>query len=69
MLAPTNDSVVSPQRSTVAMAQKLRANGVRVESELFDSVSHVTLVASMASVLRSRAPVLARVKAFVQSTG
>ena len=69
LLAPTNDSVVSPQRSTVAMAQKLKASGVRVESELFDSVSHVTLVASMASVLRSRAPVLARVKAFVQSTG
>ena len=69
LLAPTNDSVVSPQRSTVAMAQKLKASGVRVESQLFDSVSHVTLVASMASVLRSRAPVLARVKAFVQSTG
>jgi acetyl esterase/lipase len=69
LLAPTEDSVVSPQRSTVAMARKLEASGVQVESALFDSVSHVTLVAAMASVLRSRAPVLARVQAFMQSTG
>jgi acetyl esterase/lipase len=69
LLAPAEDSVVSPQRSTIAMARKLQASGVRVESALFDSVNHVTLVAAMASVLRSRAPVLARVHAFVQSTG
>lgn len=66
LLAPVKDSVVNPVRSTVAMAQKLKSNGVRVESELFDHVSHVTLVASMASVLRGRAPVLERVTAFVQ---
>lgn len=69
LLAPTHDSVVNPQRSTVAMAARLRASGARVESELFDGVSHVTLLASMAQVLRSRAPVLARVAGFVQSTG
>jgi acetyl esterase/lipase len=69
LLAPTKDSVVNPQRSTVAMAARLRASGVRVESELFDDVSHVTLLVSMAQVLRSRAPVLARVAGFVQSTG
>ena len=69
LLAPTKDTVVSPERSTLAMAEKLRASGVRVDAALFDSVSHITLVASMASVLRSRAPVLERVKAFVQSTG
>ena len=67
LLAPTRDTVVNPQRSTVAMANKLRANGVQVESELFDTVSHVTLVASMAAVLRGRAPVLERVTAFVKS--
>lgn len=65
LLAPVKDSVVNPQRSTVAMANKLRAAGVRVESELFDGVSHVTLIASMASVLRGKAPVLDRVSAFV----
>ena len=64
-----NDSVVSPQRSTVAMAQRLKASGVRVESALFDGVSHVTLLASMAPILRGRAPVLERVSGFVQSAG
>ena len=69
LLAPLHDSVVNPQRSTAAMAQRLQASGVRVESALLDGVSHVTLVASMAWVLRSRAPVLARVAGFVQSSG
>ena len=67
LLAPTQDSVVNTQRSTVALARKLRESGVRVESELFDSVGHVTLVAALASVLRGRAPVLDRVAAFVTS--
>jgi acetyl esterase/lipase len=69
LLAPTEDKVVDPQRSTVGMARRLKASGVRVESELFDDVSHVTLVASLASVLRGRAPVLERVTAFVASAG
>jgi acetyl esterase/lipase len=68
LLAPLHDKVVSAQRSTLAMAERLRKNGVRVQSELFDSVSHVTLVAAMAPLLRSRAPVLARVTAFVKPT-
>ena len=67
LLAPTQDSVVNTQRSTVALARKLRESGVRVESELFDNVGHVTLVAALASVLRGRAPVLDRVAAFVTS--
>lgn len=69
LLAPTQDSVVNTQRSTVALARKLRDSGVRVESELFDSVGHVTLVAALASVLRGQAPVLERVSAFVKSVG
>ena len=69
LLAPVEDSVVNSQRSTVAMAARLRTSGVRVESELFAGVSHVSLLASMAQVFRSRAPVLARVTGFVQSTG
>ena len=67
LLAPTNDNVVNPQRSTVSMANKLRASGAQVQSELFDTVSHVTLLASMAAVLRGRAPVLERVTGFVKS--
>ncbi len=69
LLAPTQDSVVNTQRSTVGMAQRLKSNGVRVESELYDTVSHVTIVAAMASVLRSRAPVLERVTDFVKANG
>ena len=67
LLAPEKDSLVNTQRSTVGMAQRLKSSGVRVESELYDTVSHVTIVATMASVLRSRAPVLERVTAFVQA--
>ncbi|NMM07689.1 alpha/beta hydrolase [Polaromonas sp.] len=69
LLAPAQDRLVNPQRSTLALAQRLKASGVAVQSELFDSVSHVTLLASMASVLRGRAPVLERVQAFVKSAG
>lgn len=69
LLAPTDDRVVNSRRSTVALARRLQRSGVYVESALFDSVSHVTLVASLASVLRGRAPVLERVSAFVKSVG
>jgi acetyl esterase/lipase len=67
LLAPEKDNLVNTQRSTVGMAQRLKSNGVRVESELYDTVSHVTIVATMASVLRSRAPVLERITKFVQA--
>lgn len=67
LIAPVDDSSVNPQRSTVALAQRLKSSGVRVESELYDSVGHVTLIAAMASVLRGRAPVLERVSAFVKA--
>ena len=68
LLAPVNDSLVNTQRSTVGMAQRLKSSGVRVESELYDTVNHITIVATMASVLRSRAPVLERVTGFVNRT-
>ena len=67
LLAPEKDSLVNTQRSTVGMAQRLKSSGVRVESELYDTVSHITIVATMASVFKSRAPVLERVTAFVQA--
>ena len=66
LLAPEIDSLVNTQRSTVGMTQRLKSSGVQVESELFDTVSHVSIVATMASVLRSRAPVLERVTGFVK---
>ena len=67
LLAPVNDSLVNTQRSTVGMTQRLRGSGVQVESELYDTVSHITIVATMASVFRGRAPVLERITAFVQA--
>ena len=67
LIAPTEDKSVDPQRSTVALAERLRSSGVQVESQLYDSVGHVTLVASMAKVLRGRAPVLERVSGFIKS--
>ena len=66
LLAPEIDTLVNTQRSTVGMTQRLKSSGVQVESELFDTVSHVSIVATMASVLRSRAPVLERVTGFVK---
>ena len=69
LLAPVSDSLANTQRSTVGMAQRLKSAGVRVESELFDTVSHATIVATLASVLRSRAPVLERVTGFVKRNG
>lgn len=69
LLAPEKDSLVNTQRSTVGMAERLKTSGVRVQSELYDTVSHVSIVATMASVLRSRAPVLERVTAFVKANG
>jgi acetyl esterase/lipase len=67
LLAPVQDNLVNTQRSTVGMAQRLKSSGVRVESELFDTVSHITIIAAMASILRSRAPVLERITKFVQA--
>ncbi|OOG48433.1 alpha/beta hydrolase [Polaromonas sp. A23] len=69
LLAPAADRIVNSRRSTVALAHKLQASGVRVDHELLESVSHVTVLASMALVLRFRAPVLERVAAFVKSAG
>ena len=66
LLAPEIDSLVNTQRSTVGMTQRLKSSGVQVESELYDTVSHITIVATMASVMRSRAPVLERVTDFVK---
>lgn len=69
LLAAAEDRTVNPQRSTVALATRLRESGARVQSELLGGVGHATLLGSMAPVLRGRAPVLERVTAFVKSSG
>ena len=63
--AAFKDSLIDPQRNSVALADKLKAAGVPVTVKLYDSVSHITLVASLARPLRFLAPTLDDVVAFI----
>lgn len=65
LIAASKDDLVNPQRNTGGLANKLRANGVQVQELYFDSVNHLTLVASIAAPLRALAPTLDAVAAFV----
>ncbi len=65
LLAATRDDLVNPQRSTVGLGQKLKADGVPVQVKLVDNVSHVTILVSVARPLNWLSPVLADVLAFV----
>lgn len=65
LLGAKNDTLVNPQRNTLALAQTLRALGTRVDVELFDRVSHTTLIGTMARPLRGLAPVRDRVSGFL----
>lgn len=67
--AALNDDLVNPQRNTVGLANKLQAAEVPVTLKLYDGVSHVTLVASMAWSLRWMSPVLDDVSDFVNREG
>jgi acetyl esterase/lipase len=68
LAAPSNDKVVSPQRSTLAMAAKLRAAGVPVELKMYDGISHALLAGAFARPLRGLAPVLDDVGGFIATT-
>ncbi|MEZ5702212.1 MAG: alpha/beta hydrolase [Burkholderiaceae bacterium] len=65
LLAARIDTLVDPQRNTLALAQALTARGQAVEVALLDGVSHATLVGAMAAPLRGLAPVLETVRRFV----
>ncbi len=67
LLAPQRDSVVDPQRSTVALGERLRQAGVPVRAQLFERVNHATVLGAVARPLRFLAPVLAEVLAFVEA--
>jgi len=62
---PGKDKLVDPQRNTGGLATALRAQQRPVTEIYLDGVSHTTLVASLASPLRSLAPTLDRVSAFI----
>lgn len=65
LLAARKDTLVNPQRNTLAMARTLERQGTPVDVELFDRVSHTTLIGAMARPLRGLAPVLDRVSGFL----
>ncbi len=64
---PVNDKVVSPQRSTLAMAAKLREQGVPVELHMYEGVSHALLIGSFARPLRGLSTALADVTAWINA--
>lgn len=68
LLAARDDTLVDPVRNTQALARTLGQRGVAVDLELFDRVSHTTLIGAMAAPLRGLAPVLDRVSGFIQRT-
>ncbi len=65
LLAAKNDDKVNPPRNTIALGQKLQAAGVNTTVKLIDSLSHVTLVAALATPLNFLGPVAADVADFV----
>ncbi len=65
--AALKDSLIDPQRNTVALAAKLQTAGAPVVLKMYDGVSHITLVASLARPLRFLAPTLDDVVAFIDA--
>jgi acetyl esterase/lipase len=66
LLAATKDDLVNPQRNTVQLGERLQAAGVQTRVQLFDGVSHVTVIGAVARPLRRLAPVLPEVLAFLR---
>ena len=66
LLAARGDTTVNPMRNTETLARRLQAAGVPVGLQVYDRVSHVTLVAALAKPLRGLAPVLDDIAVFVR---
>jgi acetyl esterase/lipase len=65
LIAARNDDLVNPERNTVRLAKALSERGQTVQVELFDGVSHTTLIGAMAGPLRGLAPVRDTVRQFL----
>jgi acetyl esterase/lipase len=65
LLAASKDTLVDPRRNSLGLARALVGQGVPVELELLERVSHTTLIGSFAAPLRGLAPALDRVSGFV----
>lgn len=66
LLAARGDTTVNPVRNSEALARRLKAAGVPVDLQVYERVSHVTLIAALATPLRGLAPVLDDIAAFVR---
>ena len=64
LLAGADDQVVRP-RNSIALAQKLTAQGVAARVKLYPGVGHVGMVTALARPFRGRAPVLDDLDGFV----
>lgn len=64
--AADTDALVDPERNSKQLAEKLRTVGVPVTLRMYTNPNHVTLIGAFARPLRSLAPVLEDVVAFVQ---
>lgn len=65
LLAGAEDHLVFASNS-VALAMRLGEAGASVETRVYDGVGHVGIMSALARPLRSKAPVLADVAAFVR---
>jgi acetyl esterase/lipase len=65
--AAKNDSLVDPQRNSVALAAQMQSSGVPTTLKLYDRVNHVTLAAALSAPLRWLAPVLDDVAGFIEA--
>jgi acetyl esterase/lipase len=66
--APVNDRVISPTRSTQALATRLQAAGTPVTVKFYERASHATLIGAFGAPLRWLAPVLDDVVGFIERT-
>ena len=64
--AASTDALVDPERNSKQLAEKLRTVGASVTIRIYSNPNHVTLIGAFARPLRSLAPVLEDVVAFVK---
>lgn len=67
LIAARSDTLVNPQRNTLALEQRLRQAGVDTQTHVLDRVGHVTVLGAMARPLNFLAPVATLVSDFVQA--
>ncbi len=64
LLAGSADDTVRP-RNTLALADRVRAQGGSVEDKIYPGVGHIGLILAIAPLFQGKAPVVADVEAFV----